>query len=193
MAAITATKPHTAVFLFSRKNLTPAIYQLVTLSKKLLNHLKRPEGSRCACSGLIISAHKAGVSVKATSAEISTETAIVTENCLYITPVIPPKNAIGRKTEDKTSATATTGPETSFIALIAASLGDSFSSVIRRSTFSNTIIASSTTIPIAKIKPNNVNRLMENPKTYIPANAPIIETGTAKIGISVARIFCRNR
>ena len=142
---------------------------------------------------MIISAHNAGVSVKATSAEISTDTAIVTENCLYITPVMPPRNAIGRNTADSTSATATTGPDTSCIALIAASFGDSPSSSIRRSTFSSTIIASSTTIPIAKISPNSVKRLIEKPSRYIPANAPIIDTGTAKIGISVARIFCKNR
>ena len=152
-----------------------------------------PLGSLCSRLGLIIRAQRAGVSVNATGAEINTDTAMVTENCLYITPVIPPKNAIGRKTEDSTSATATTGPETSFIALIAASLGESFSSDIKRSTFSSTIIASSTTIPIAKINPNNVSRLIEKPRTYMPAKAPIIDTGTAKIGINVARIFCKNR
>ena len=143
--------------------------------------------------GLIIRAHRAGVSVSATNAEISTETAIVTENCLYITPVIPPRKAIGKNTDDNTRATATTGPDTSCIALIAASFGVSFSSLIRRSTFSNTIIASSTTIPIARISPNSVSRLIEKPSRYIPANAPIIDTGTAKIGIRVARIFCKNK
>ena len=61
------------------------------------------------------------------------------------------------------------------------------------STFSITIIASSTTIPIARTKPNKVNKLILNPKAYIPANAPIIDTGTAKIGISVALQFCKNK
>ena len=124
---------------------------------------------------------------------MSTDTAMVTENCLYITPVMPPKKAIGQNTDDKTSATATTGPETSTIACTAASRGESFFSSISRSTFSSTMMASSTTIPMAKISPNSVSRLIENPSRYMPAKAPTIDTGTASTGIRVARIFCKNR
>ncbi len=40
--------------------------------------------------------------------------------------------------------------------------------------------------------PNKVSELIENPSRYIPANVPVSETGTARVGISVARRLCRN-
>ena len=61
-----------------------------------------------------------------------------------------------------------------------------------RSTFSSTTIASSTTMPIASTMPNNVSVLIENPNSSIAASVPISETGTASIGMIVARQFCRN-
>jgi hypothetical protein len=61
------------------------------------------------------------------------------------------------------------------------------------SIFSITIIASSTTIPIARTKPNRVSKLILNPKAYIPANAPTIDTGTAIKGIIVALQLCKNK
>ena len=64
---------------------------------------------------------------------------------------------------------------------------------IRRSTFSTTIIASSTTIPIAKTIANIVKEFIEKPSAYIPANVPTIDTGTAKVGIMVVLQFCRNK
>ena len=48
-------------------------------------------------------------------------------------------------------------------------------------------------MPMARMRPNKVSRLIEKPSRYMPAKAPIIDTGTARIGISVARIFCKNR
>ena len=48
-----------------------------------------------------------------------------------------------------------------------------------RSTFSTTTIASSTTIPIASTRPNNVNVLIEKPSRYRKAKVPTTETGTA--------------
>src|SRR5690606_38203192 len=119
-----------------------------------------------------INAQSAGVSVNATIPEIVTETAIVIANCLYICPANPPKNATGTKTAHSTSTIAITGPVTSSIALIDASRADNLSVRIIRSTFSITTIASSTTIPIARIIPNNVSKLIEKPSTYIPANVP---------------------
>ena len=64
---------------------------------------------------------------------------------------------------------------------------------IRRSTFSSTTIASSTTMPMASTSANRVSVLMEKPTSHSPAKAPISDTGTAIIGISVARQVCRNR
>ena len=34
---------------------------------------------------------------------------------------------------------------------------------------------------------------MEKPSRYMPAKVPTRDTGTARIGMSVARQFCRNR
>ena len=53
------------------------------------------------------------------------------------------------------------GPVTSRIALIAASRGARPSSRMIRSTFSSTMIASSTTIPIASTMAKSVNVLIE--------------------------------
>jgi hypothetical protein len=62
-----------------------------------------------------------------------------------------------------------------------------------RSTFSTTTIASSTTIPMARIRPSSVIMFSENPKTSITPKVPISEIGTATIGMSVARQFCNER
>ena len=88
---------------------------------------------------------------------------------------------------------AITAPDTSRIASSAASNGGMSSSRIRRSTFSSTTMASSTTMPMASTSANSVRVLIENPASHRPAKAPISDTGTAIIGISVARQVCRNR
>ena len=54
-------------------------------------------------------------------------------------------------------------------------------------------MASSTTMPIASTIANSVSVLIEKPNAHSPAKAPISDTGTAIIGISVARQLCRNR
>ncbi len=59
-----------------------------------------------------------------------------------------------------TSEVAMIGPVTCSMARIAASRGESPSSRMTRSTFSSTIIASSTTMPIANTKPKSVSVLM---------------------------------
>ena len=66
-------------------------------------------------------------------------------------------------------------------------------SLMCRSTFSSTTMASSTTMPMASTRPNMVRVLMEKPRAYMPANVPTMDTGTARQGISVARQFWRNR
>ena len=82
------------------------------------------------------------------------------------------------------------GPVTSRIAATVASRGDKPRSIFR-STFSTTTIASSTTIPMARIKPNSDNTLIEKPNTNISAKVPTIDTGTASNGIIDARHVCR--
>jgi hypothetical protein len=106
---------------------------------------------------------------------------------------MPPRNATGMNTAHSTSTIATTAPDTSSIASSAASNGRIFSSRIRRSTFSSTTMASSTTMPMASTSANRVSVLIEKPTSHRPAKAPISDTGTAIIGISVARQVCRNR
>ena len=186
-----SSKANTAAGMRRIKKPAQPVYVLVTLANHWSNLKKNP-----LVRGFISfsnSAHNAGVSVKATRPEITTDTAMVMANCWYITPVKPPMNATGTNTEHSTSTMATTGPVTSSIALIVASLTGKCSSCMIRSTFSMTTMASSTTIPIANTRPNNVSVLMENPSSNIPANAPTIDTGTARHGINVARQSCRNR
>ena len=131
----------------------------VTRANKRLNAGKSRPG--CLCSRLSRSTHRLGVSVSATMPEITTAIEIVTANWRYSSPVRPPRNAIGTNTAHSVSTIAITGPDTSRIALIAASRAAIFSSCMMRSTFSSTTIASSTTMPIASTMPNSVSVLIE--------------------------------
>ena len=67
------------------------------------------------------------------------------------------------------------------------------SSLITRSTFSTTTMASSTKSPIASTKANIVSILMEYPSAPKTPNVPRSTTGTAIVGMIVARQFCRKR
>ncbi len=60
-----------------------------------------------------------------------------------------------------------------------------------RSVFSTTTMASSTTMPMARIMPNRVSMLIEKPRTSIPISAPRMDTGTARVGMMVSRRLCR--
>ena len=104
---------------------------------------------------------------------------------------MPPMNAQGTNTAERTAATPITGPVTSVIARSAAAYGSS-PWLIQRSTFSTTTIASSTTMPIASTRPKSDSVLRLNPMAAIAANVPTIATGTATSGISVARQLWRN-
>src|SRR5438034_5304693 len=63
------------------------------------------------------SAANAGLKVNELKAEITVETAIVKANCRKNCPVMPLMKAQGTNTADSTSPTATTGPDTSSMAL----------------------------------------------------------------------------
>ncbi len=121
-----------------------------------------------------------------------TDTAIVSANCLFSRPWMPPMNAIGTNTDARISAMLITGPDTSCIARTVASRGDIPCSMWC-STASTTTIASSTTRPTARTRPKSDSVLMENPSSGKTANVPMSDTGTAAIGMIVARQFCRNR
>lgn len=60
-----------------------------------------------------------------------------------------------------------------------------------RSTFSTTTIASSTSSPIASTMANIVSMLTVKPKSASTAKVPRRTTGTAMVGISVARMLPR--
>ena len=105
---------------------------------------------------------------------------------------MPGMKTVGTNTADRTSAMPITGPEISSIAFKAAALGARPASMWR-STASTTTMASSTTRPMASTRPNRESVLMEKPKSGKNTNVPTSETGTASIGISVARQPCRKR
>src|SRR5215469_11007677 len=85
-------KPADTVTRASRINAKPALwiryphqvtYPSVVFPKTRLNHLKKaPKGPRAGFFGFRSMAERAGLSVSALNAEKSTETAIVTANCL---------------------------------------------------------------------------------------------------------------
>jgi hypothetical protein len=78
-----------------------------------------------------------------------------------MTPVEPAMNAIGTNTAASTMPMPTRAPVIWSIDLRVASSGDRPSSLITRSTFSTTTIASSTSRPIASTIANIVSMLIE--------------------------------
>ena len=103
---------------------------------------------------------------------------------------MPLMSAVGTNTAVSTMAMATTAPLTSSIAFVVASTGE-WPSSSQRSTFSTTTMASSTTMPMASTNPKSDRLLSEKPNTFITANVPMSDTGTAHSGMIVARQLCR--
>ena len=77
-------------------------------------------------------------------------------------------------------------------ALIAASRGVMPASKCRL-TLSTTMIASSTTKPMASTKASKVSRLIEKPNTSMAAKVPISDSGIATTGITTERGEPRKR
>src|SRR5262249_33911858 len=83
-----------------------------------LNQRKNtPSGPRVSRFGRRSIAASAGLKVRALKAEMTTDRAMVTANCWYIRPVMPGMKAVGTNTATRMRAMATTGPDTSSIAL----------------------------------------------------------------------------
>ncbi len=148
-------------------------------------------GGRFSSCGVRISEASAGDSVSEQKQEIAVATAMVTANCWKNCPEIPPRNAVGTNTAHSTSAIETSAPPTSSMVLSAASRRLKPCSRWR-STFSTTTMASSTTIPTARTRPNKVRLLMEKPSAAITAKVPTSDTGIAMIGMIAGRQPCRN-
>ena len=53
-------------------------------------------------------------------------------------------------------------------------------------------MASSTTMPMARMRANRVIKLTVKPSMAMAAKAPMMVTGTVVAGTSMARQFCRN-
>src|SRR3984893_18039018 len=104
---------------------------------------------------------------------------------------MPVMNTDGTNTAHSTTAIAISAEPTSSMLLRAASRGANPAAMLR-STFSTTTMASSTTMPMAKTSPNNDRLFKLNPRAAMTANVPMSDTGTAIMGMMVARQFCRN-
>ena len=135
-------------------------------------------------------AHCVGFRVAALTALMKAVAAITRANWANILPVRPGTNAAGMNTDISTSVMPMIGPNSSSIALMAASRLDMPRSMWRL-TLSTTTIASSTTMPIASTMPNSVDRLMVKPSAAMAAKAPMMVTGMVVAGTSMARQSCR--
>src|SRR5260370_33383277 len=100
--------------------------------------------------------------------------------------------AAGTNTAHNTRAMAINAEPTSSMVRFAASRGARPAAMLR-STFSTTTIASSTTMPMARTKPNSDRLLSENPNIAMKKKVPISDTGIATIGMTAARQVCRKR
>jgi hypothetical protein len=116
---------------------------------------------------------------------------MVSANCRNKMPVVPGNNATGTNTETSTSEVAMTAPATSCMATNAALCGSVMPSMMCRSTFSITTMASSTTKPVASVMPKSVSVLTEKPNTLTKIKVPISETGMVIAGMNVLRQSCR--
>ncbi len=101
-----------------------------------------------------------GDNVNATMPDTVTAPARVNANSVNKAPVKPPWNPIGTYTATNTMVIARIGPPSSRAAMNDACIGD-LPSFMCRSTFSTTMMASSTTRPMASTSASNVSKLTE--------------------------------
>ena len=103
-----------------------------------------------------------GQSESATSMEIATESASVMPNSRKSAPVWPGRNDSGTKTAARVAVVATTAKNTWRVPSTAAARGP-MPWARRRTMFSSTTMASSTTRPVASTSASSVRMLIENP------------------------------
>ena len=106
-------------------------------------------------------------------------------------PEVPGKKDTGMNTAESTSAVATTAPPTCFMLRWVASRASTSSSSMTRSTFSMTTMASSTTRPVANVRPKSVSVLSEKPKALTKAKVPMSDTGSVVATTRMLRQPCR--
>ena len=110
-----------------------------------------------------------------------------------MTPVDPSMKAIGRNTAESTITIPMSAEEISPMLFSVAVTASNPSSSITRSTFSTTTIASSTNRPMAKTNANMERVLIDMPKADSTPKVPSKTTGTAMVGMIVARQLCKKR
>ena len=145
-----------------------------------------------SCSGLKNREHIMGESVSATMPETATAPARVKANSVKRLPVRPPWKPMGTYTATSTTVMARMGPPSSRAAMREASSGV-FPSFMWRSAFSTTMMASSTTRPMASTRASSVSRLMEYPRASITKKVPTRDSGMAITGTATARKVPRKR
>ncbi len=131
------------------------------------------------------------MSVSETTSDTAIASDSVIANSRNSRPISPVISRIGRNTAISERLIDTTVKPTSRAPSSAACMrGLPFS--MWRMMFSSTTTASSTTKPVATISAISERLSIEKPSTYIAPKVPMIETGTAAVGISVARQLRRN-
>ncbi len=133
----------------------------------------------------------AGTTVSATTDDRTTAMASVKPNSRNSPPSCPGRNDRGTNTAASVADVVTTAKNTCCVPSTAAARGP-MPSLRRRTMFSSTTMASSTTSPVASTSARSVRMLTENPASQIAATVPISATGSVTAGISVARMSVRN-
>ena len=149
---------------------------------------KRPTRGAFALLGGAFSkrAQSIGVRVNDTNSEISTAADKVTANSRNSRPGMPPISSNGINTATNDKLIDSTVKPTSLAPLSEAASGVSPSS-IRRAMFSSMTMASSTTKPVAIISAINDRLFKLKLHRYMTTKVPTNDTGTATLGITVAR------
>src|SRR5206468_4606671 len=124
--------------------------------------------------------------------EIRMATVMVTANSLNSRPNTPPRNSTGMKTAARDNVIETMVNPISPEPFKEACSGRSPFSMWR-TMFSSITMASSTTKPMARIRAIMDRLSSVYPNTYITAKVPTSENGRARLGMTVAEKFLRNR
>src|SRR4051812_30859177 len=133
-----------------------------------------------------------GVNVSDTKPDTRIAVPIVTANSWNSRPRIPPMNSRGMNTAVSDTVIARIVNATSADPSYDAFTG-SLPSSIWRTMFSSMTMASSTTKPTASVSAISEMLSRLKPHNTMPANVPTIDTGSAKVGMSVADARRKNR
>ena len=130
--------------------------------------------------------HIIGDKVSASKADTVTLPTMVMANSVNNAPVRPVRSAIGTYTAISTMVMAIIG-DANCLADRKHASSRLAPSAISRLIFSTTIIASSTTSPVASTSASKVSRLIEKPHIQRMPNVPMRDSGMVTTGTNVAR------